>query len=149
MAKLSGAKKLICVTIVMILLSSPCMALAESPKTIKTGSGIVTELWEGKVLTATFRTGMCFTPNGIAKGVLILRHANGNEDTYHLNGTIKNNEFELSHLSGHVFNGQLTGPEEMVGTVKLANGLRLSLKGKRIKDAELIAEDCAPLKSSN
>lgn len=115
------------------------------PPTTSTGPEHVTELWEGKVLTATFRTGMCFSPDGKARGVLILRHANGNEDVYHLYGTIKNNSFDLSHSSGHFFNGRLTGRDTMEGKVKLNNGLKLSLEGKRIQDAPLLAKDCAPL----
>lgn len=113
--------------------------------TIKTGDGVVTELWDGKVLTATFRAGMCFEPTGVTRGVLILRHANGKEDVYHLNGVTLNGEFELSHASGHEFKGEFSGPDKMKGKVKLANGLRVSLKGERHRDVPLAAEDCAPL----
>lgn len=113
--------------------------------TVRTGNGVVTELWDGKVLTATFRAGMCFEASGSARGVLALRHASGQEDIYHLYGSIKNNQFTLTHTSGHVFTGALTGPDKMEGRVKLANGLALSLKGTRHKDAELAAADCAPL----
>lgn len=118
---------------------------ADPGKTVTSGNGQITELWEGKVLTASFRAGMCFGTDGKAKGVLLLRHANGQEDTYHLYGTIRNNAFDLSHSSGHYFNGQLTGPDSMEGKVKLSNGLKLGLKGRRIKDAELMAPDCAPM----
>ena len=120
-------------------------ALAQGPKTIKSGSGEVTELWTGKVLTATFRAGMCFRTDGKARGVLILRHANGNEDTYHLYGHIRDNAFELTHGSGHSFTGRLTGPKSMEGRVKLKNGLALNLEGTRELDVPLVAEDCAPL----
>lgn len=115
------------------------------PAVIKTGPDGVTELWEGKVLTATFRAGMCFDAKGRARGVLVLRHASGQEDVYHLYGTIKNNAFELSHGSGHTFNGTLTGPDKMEGKVRLKSGMRLSLEGKRSRDVPLAAEDCAPL----
>lgn len=118
---------------------------ASSSETITSGNGQITELWEGKVLTARFRAGMCFGTDGKAKGVLLLRHANGQEDVYHLYGTIKNNAFNLSHSSGHYFNGHLKGPDSMEGNVKLSNGLKLSLKGKRIRDARLMAPDCAPM----
>lgn len=114
-------------------------------KTITSGSGEVTELWTGKVLTATFRAGMCFGANGKARGVLILRHANGQEDTYHLYGSIRANTFDLAHSSGHSFTGRLTGPRSMEGRVRLKNGLRLSLEGERALDVPLLAEDCAPL----
>lgn len=112
---------------------------------ISTGNGQITELWQGKVLTASFRAGMCFDPLGKARGVLILRHKNGQEDTYHLYGTIKNNAFDLSHSSGHYFTGRLTGPDSMEGKVKLSNGLKLGLEGRRIQNAKLLAPDCAPL----
>lgn len=112
---------------------------------IVSGPGEVTELWSGKVLTATFRAGMCFSADGRARGVLLLRHANGQEDVYHLKGTIRSNSFDLAHSSGHVFAGRLTGPHSMEGRVTLKNGLRLSLEGTRALDVPLAAEDCAPL----
>lgn len=97
------------------------------------------------MLTASFRAGMCFEPNGKARGVLILRHSNGQEDVYHLYGTMRNNEFFLSHGSGHEFRGTLVNPERMEGKVRLANGMRLSLRGERHRHVSLAAEDCAPL----
>lgn len=114
-------------------------------KTTVSGPEHRTELWEGKVLGATFRAGMCFTPRGAAKGVLLLRHANGNEDAYHLYGRINRDEFDLTHSSGHFFSGKITGPDSMEGKARLKNGLRLTLKGKRATDVPLMAEDCAPL----
>lgn len=116
-----------------------------APRTTVTGPEHSTELWEGRVLTATFRAGMCFAPNGAAKGVLLLKHANGQEDAYHLYGRLQDNEFTLTHSSGHFFSGKLTGPDSMEGKVKLKNGLKMSMKGKRIRNAPLLAEDCAPL----
>lgn len=113
--------------------------------TISTNSNTTTELWEGKALTAVFRVGICYTSKGQARGVLLLRHRNGQEDTYHLNGTLKNGEFFLTHSSGHKLAGNLSGPHEMEGKAKLANGLSLRLKGKRSKDVPLAAPDCAPL----
>lgn len=127
--------------LVFFLLPSPVRA----EDTIKTGPGVTTELWEGKVLTASFKTGMCFRPDGEAYGVLILRHASGDEDIYHLKGSIKNNHFQLAHSSGHSFTGKLTGPHSMEGNVKLASGLSLGLSGKRTQDVPLVAKDCAPL----
>lgn len=129
----------------LLILAISVSAFAAEPETIKTGPKAVTELWDGKVLTATFRAGMCFEANGKAKGVLMLRHSNGQQDVYHLYGTIKNNEFELTHGSGHSFKGKLTGPDKMEGRVKLKNGLSLGLTGKRHKDVPLAAKDCAPL----
>ncbi len=89
---------------------------------IVTGPGVRTELWTGRVLTAKFRAGMCFEDNGKARGVLILRHANGNEDAYHLYGHIRNDTFELSHSSGHHFAGRLVSPDEMEGSAKISKG---------------------------
>lgn len=113
-------------------------------KAEESGKAEVTELWTGKVLTASFRAGMCFGADGKARGVLILRHANGKEDPYHLYGRIRSNAFDLSHSSGHSFTGKITGPSSMEGRVKLKNGLVLNLKGKRKTDVPL-AKDCAPL----
>ena len=127
-----------------VLWGAPVWA-AGAQKTITSGSGEVTELWTGKVLTATFRAGMCFRTDGRARGVLILRHSNGQEDTYHLYGSIRDNAFDLSHGSGHTFTGRITGPRSMEGRVKLKNGLSLNLEGKREQDVPLAAEDCAPL----
>lgn len=112
--------------------------------TISTGNGVATEYWSGKVLSASFRAGMCFEAGGKARGVLILRHANGQEDTYHLYGTVKNNSFELSHGSGHHFQGRLSDGS-MEGQVRLKGGMKLGLKGERKLDVPLLAEDCAPL----
>lgn len=114
-------------------------------ETTTSGPEHETEYWQGKVLTATFRAGMCFAPDGNAKGVLILRHSNGNEDVYHLYGTMKNNQFDLSHSSGHFFSGQLIEPDKLKGKVKLNKGITLSMEGKRTKNVRLDAEDCAPL----
>lgn len=110
--------------------------------------GVKTELWHGKALTATFRVGVCFHPDGKTNGVLILRHANGDEDTYHLYGHTQNNKFELSHGSGHHFSGDLSDPANMTGKVRLKNGLSLNLKGERVKNAVLAPDDCAPLPSA-
>ncbi len=121
--------------------ASPAFAV----ETTATGAEHVTELWEGKALAASFRVGMCHNAKGDAKGVLLLRHANGQEDVYHLYGTLKNNEFSLAHSSGHTFTGRLTGYDRMEGKARLKNGLRLALSGKRILNARLAASDCAPL----
>lgn len=120
-------------------------AAGEENPYIKQGKEQNTELWEGKILTARFRAGMCFEPNGKARGVLILTHRTGKEDVYHLYGTMKDNKFDLSHSSGHYFNGELIDPEHMEGNVKLSNGMKMSLKGSRSQNVTLKAPDCAPL----
>lgn len=133
----------ICIALILLILFAHFEALAA--EAIVTGKNEMTELWEGKALTASFRVGICHDKKGKAKGVLLLRHANGQEDTYHLYGTLRDNEFFLSHSSGHTFSGAITGAMSMKGKAKLKNGLRLTLKGKRTKDVPLAASDCAPL----
>lgn len=137
-------RSLIPLFILILLAASTPSLRAENPY-IKPGKEQDTELWEGKILTARFRAGMCFKPDGKAMGVLILTHRNGNEDVYHLYGSMKNNKFNLSHSSGHYFNGELTGPDSMSGLVKLANGMKMSLKGSRKQNVTLKAPDCSPL----
>lgn len=105
-----------------------------------------TELWEGKALSARFKVGMCYTKKGQAWGVLILRHRNGQEDTYHLYGTLKDGHFDLSHSSGHVMRGDITGRDTMEGKARLKNGLSLTLSGKRYVNVPLKASDCAPMR---
>ncbi len=130
---------------ILILLAAPAASLGAENSYMKPGKERSVELWEGKILTARFRAGMCYKPDGKAMGVLILTHRNGNEDVYHLYGSVKNNKFDLSHSSGHYFNGELTGPDSMEGHVKLANGMKMSLKGSRKQNVTLKAPDCAPL----
>lgn len=120
-----------------------CLA-AQAAGAASPGPGEVGELWQGKVLTASFRVGMCFDSKGKARGVLLLRHRNGQQDAYHLYGTIRNNQFNLSHSSGHQFSGRLVGPEKMEGSVRLANGMKLNLEGARIQNASLAGDDCSP-----
>lgn len=135
--------------ILLPLLLNPFCIKAEDAQAenryIKSGEGRSTELWEGKILTAKFRAGMCFEPEGKARGVLILTHHTGNEDTYHLYGTKIGDTFDLSHSSGHYFKGTLKGDDEMEGSVKLSNGMKMSLKGSRKQNVTLKAPDCAPL----
>lgn len=105
-----------------------------------------TELWEGKAMSATFRVGMCYTPSGRAWGVLVLRHRNGQEDQYHLYGTLRDGFFNLSHSSGHTLRGEITGRDSMEGKARLSNGMSLTLSGKRRVNVPLAASDCAPLR---
>ena len=133
-------KNIFLVLLAMALVPGQCLsAFAKSP-----APGEVGELWHGKVLTATFRAGMCFDASGKARGVLLLRHRNGQQDAYHLYGTIKNNNFSLSHSSGHLFTGKLTGSKNMEGKVRLANGMTLNLQGERLQNAKLDGDDCSP-----
>lgn len=127
-----------------ILLAARAAMAAQDSQITRGGPDYSTELWTGKVITATFRAGMCFHKDGKARGVLLLRHYNGNEDVYHLYGTIKNNKFHLTHGSGHVLDGEITSPHAIKAKVKLGNGMRLSLDGERFVNAPLVASDCAP-----
>lgn len=103
-----------------------------------------TEVWQGTVLGAKFRTGVCFAPDGSARAVLLLTHRNGQTDVYHLYGHLADNAFELRHGSGHLFRGKLKSDGRMKGRVRLAGGLSMSLSGTRTPNLPL-AEDCAPL----
>lgn len=132
-------KLLLCLNIFLLAGS------ASAQETVESSPEQTTELWEGKALTANFRVGICYRPDGRAQGVLLLKHRSGQEDVYHLYGTVKNNEFYLSHSSGHKLSGSLTGPESMQGKAKLKSGLTLKLSGKRQRDVRLSAADCAPL----
>lgn len=133
-------KKLLLLSLLALLPLS-----AQAVETTVTGPEHTTELWEGKALTASFRVGMCYDAKGKANGVLVLRHRNGQEDIYHLYGTLKNNEFDLSHSSGHHLSGRLTGENSMEGKARLKGGLKLSLSGKRFRNVPLVKSDCAPL----
>lgn len=139
--------RLVAALLPLMLAAAVCLLPEASAQEryIKSGDGRDTEFWEGKILTAKFRAGMCFEPDGKARGVLILTHHTGREDTYHLYGTKLGDKFDLSHSSGHYFKGTLKSPGEMEGNVKLSNGMKMSLKGSRKQNVTLKAPDCAPL----
>ena len=127
-----------------LVLLTPQISFAQED-TVVTGPKYRTELWRGKILTATFRAGMCFAPNGKAKGVFILRHSNGDEDVYHVLGTWENNHFNLKHNSGHKFSGEFVSDSKVKGKVKLNRGMTLSMSGDRTRNVRLVAHDCAPI----
>lgn len=127
--------------ILSLFLATPAFA----QETVRSGPDLTTELWEGRTLTAHFRVGICYRPDGHAQGVLVLKHRSGNEDIYHLYGTLKNNEFYLSHSSGHRISGKLTAADKMEGKARLSSGLKLSLSGSRHLNAPVLAADCAPV----
>lgn len=102
------------------------------------------EVWTGSVLSATFRIGMCTRSDGTARGVFLLTHKNGDTDVYHLHGHIRDLDIEVRHGSGHVLKANLNDPAEVRGSMRLKNGMRFSLKGKRHYNAPVSA-DCAPL----
>jgi len=105
----------------------------------------VRELWTGSLYSSTFRVGVCFSAQGKVRGVVHLRLYNGKVDVYHIDGTVRNNDVEAHHSSGHTFKGRLASADTVEGVISLKNGMNIHLEGKRIHDAQLAPEDCAPL----
>lgn len=104
----------------------------------------VHELWTGSVLTATFKAGVCTKKNGSARGVLLLTHATGQTDVYHVYGYKEGSYFELRHASGHI--GKITGYEGglLKGTVRLKSGFKINVQGRSRLNVPL-SDDCAPI----
>ena len=105
----------------------------------------VRELWTGSLYSSTYRVGVCVSAQGTVRGVVHLRLYNGKVDVYHIDGTVRNNDIEAHHSSGHSFKGRLASAEKVEGVISLKNGMNVRLEGKRIHDAPLAQEDCAPL----
>ena len=105
----------------------------------------VRELWTGSLYSSTYRVGVCVSPQGTVRGVVHLRLYNGKVDVYHIDGTVRNNDIEAHHSSGHSFKGRLASADKVEGVISLKNGMNVRLEGKRIHDAPLAPEDCAPL----
>ena len=107
----------------------------------------VRELWTGSLYSSTYRVGVCVSAQGAVRGVVHLRLYNGKVDVYHIDGTVRNNDIEAHHSSGHSFKGRLASADKVEGVISLKNGMNVRLEGKRIHDAPLAPEDCAPLPS--
>ena len=105
----------------------------------------VRELWTGSLYSSTYRVGVCVSAQGAVRGVVHLRLYNGKVDVYHIDGTVRNNDIEAHHSSGHSFKGRLASAEKVEGVISLKNGMNVRLEGKRTHDAQLAPEDCAPL----
>lgn len=105
----------------------------------------VRELWTGSLYSSTYRVGVCVSAQGTVRGVVHLRLYNGKVDVYHIDGTVRNNDIEAHHSSGHSFKGRLASADKVEGVISLKNGMNVRLEGKRIHDAPLAPEDCAPL----
>ena len=105
----------------------------------------VRELWTGSLYSSTYRVGVCVSAQGTVRGVVHLRLYNGKVDVYHIDGTVRNNDIEAHHSSGHSFKGRLASADKVEGVISLKNGMNIRLEGKRIHDAPLAPEDCAPL----
>lgn len=105
----------------------------------------VRELWTGSLYSSTYRVGVCVSAQGTVRGVVHLRLYNGKVDVYHIDGTVRNNDIEAHHSSGHSFKGRLASADKVEGVISLKNGMNVRLEGKRTHDAPLAPEDCAPL----
>ncbi|MDD4701443.1 MAG: hypothetical protein PHI96_04410 [Desulfovibrio sp.] len=105
----------------------------------------VRELWTGSLYSSTYKVGVCFSADGSVRGVVKLRLYNGQVDVYHIQGSVQNNEVRARHSSGHTFKGRLVSGDKVEGTIKLKNGMKVQLEGKRTHDVALAPENCAPL----
>ena len=105
----------------------------------------VTELWAGSLYSSTYKVGLCFSADGKVRGVVHLRLYNGKVDVYHIVGSVRNNEIEARHSSGHTFKGRLVSANRVEGVIKLKSGMKVQLEGTRTHDVSLAPENCAPL----
>ncbi|MCR5561950.1 MAG: hypothetical protein K6F46_01060 [Desulfovibrio sp.] len=124
---------------------SPFACLATSTEPITSAPCEVSELWSGSLFTSTYRVGVCFSSTGHARGVLHLKLRGGQLDVYHFTGTIKGKDVEVSHPSGHRFKGRIVSADSVEGVIRLKNGMKIKLKGKRRLGIPLAPDDCAPL----
>ena len=118
--------------------ATPAPSAANTPVEVR-------ELWTGSLYSSTYRVGVCVSAQGTVRGVVHLRLYNGKVDVYHIDGTVRNNDIEAHHSSGHSFKGRLASADKVEGVISLKNGMNVRLEGKRIHDAPLAPEDCAPL----
>ncbi len=118
--------------------ATPAPSAANTPVEVR-------ELWTGSLYSSTYRVGVCVSAQGTVRGVVHLRLYNGKVDVYHIDGTVRNNDIEAHHSSGHSFKGRLASADRVEGVISLKNGMNVRLEGKRIHDAPLAPEDCAPL----
>lgn len=102
------------------------------------------EVWDGKMYSSTFRAAMCVAPDGKARGVLLLRQRSGKVDTYHFYGEERNGVIAVSHSSGHKLEARHTTPTSVQGSLRLANGMKLSFDAVRNTSGR-VSDDCAPL----
>lgn len=112
--------------------------LAERPVEVR-------ELWTGSLYSSTYRVGLCFSADGSVRGVVHLRLYNGKVDVYHIVGSVRNNEIQARHSSGHTFKGRLVSANKVEGVIKLKSGMKVHLEGTRTHDVPLAPENCAPL----
>ena len=115
------------------------------PPELAAGPVEVKELWTGSLYSSTYRVGVCFSADGSVRGVVHLRLYNGKVDVYHIVGSVRNNEIEARHSSGHTFKGRLVSANRVEGVIKLKSGMKVQLEGTRTHDVPLAPENCAPL----
>ncbi len=108
------------------------------------GTAERSEVWEGKMYSSTFRAAMCVAPDGKARGVLLLRQRSGKIDTYHFYGKEQNGVIAVSHSSGHKLEARQTSPTSVQGSLRLANGMKVSFDAVRNTSGR-VSDDCAPL----
>ena len=125
--------------------AAPHDAVAAPAATPEPAPAEVRELWTGSLYSSTYRVGVCFSAQGKVRGVVHLRLYNGKVDVYHIDGTVRDNEIEAHHSSGHTFKGRLASADKVEGVISLKNGMNVRLEGKRTHDVQLAPEDCAPL----
>lgn len=143
MTYLRGITALCCMAMLWLLLTGHCAA-AQTPQSAHADDAL-RELWTGTLYTATFRMGVCVTHAGVLRGVLLLRHKNGDEDVYHVHGTVDNGHIRARHNSGHVFEGYFVGEDRVHLNVTLKGGRILHLEGVRIRDPAMRLDTCRPI----
>ena len=136
-----GWGRVLCGLVLVCLLMPTGTAAAED----RAAMAEVSELWTGSLYSSTYRAGICFAADGRVRGVLHLRLADGQTSVYHFYGHSHNGRIEVSHSSGHVFKGHLPSQDAVEGQVRLKNGMKIRMEGKRIRNARLAAPNCAPL----
>lgn len=117
----------------------------EQVEVVSIEPGETTELWTGSLYSSSYRAGLCIAPNGDVRGVLHLELASGEVSVYHFYGKVRQGRIEVSHSSGHVFKGQLASENAVEGVVRLRNGMRIRMEGRRVHGVRLAPANCAPL----
>lgn len=121
----SGMPKIAAILAILCLLALPATAAppaAPGPAMNVAGS------WQARIMgqSVTVR----FTQNGnLISGLLVITDVSGQENAYHLSGTIVGDFFAAFHGSGHMLRGWLHGPDEATGelTIKDAAPVTFSM----------------------
>ncbi len=131
-----NAPSLAAALIVLVLGAAPAARCADP--------GERTELWEGNVLSATFKAGICTRPNNGVRGVFLLTHKNGDTDVYHVYGYREGSFVAVRHAAGPIFRAEVAPAGTLEGKARIRNRVSLTLKGKSTSGVPL-TDDCAPL----